>query len=140
MLVPLNIALGLTVPVACVIGAGMFVITVFSVNATIISGGFIVTGLIGLGLLALIYASMRKWLLPRAGTAAGPPFGPLHVLLLASNVTALVGAPLMAYDIVFSPPEAGRSPFPPGLVLAAVVACAVLSLWLLITSSRRATA
>ena len=98
------------------------------------------TGLIGLGLLALIYSSIRKGLSPRAGTAAGPPFGPLHVLLFASNLTALVGAPLMAYDVVFSPPEAGRSPFPPGLVLAAIAACAVLSLWLLMTGSRRRAA
>lgn len=140
MLVALNIALGLTVPIACVIGAGVFVVTLFSVNASIISGGFVVTGLIGLGVLAVIYSSIRKGWAAAAQSAAEAVIGPLHVLLLASNLTALVGAPLMAYDVVFSPPEAGISPFPPGVVLAAVGACAILSLWLLITGSRRASA
>ena len=116
MLVPLNIALGLTVPVACVIGAGVFMITVFSVNAAIISGGFMVTGLIALGLLLLLYVTVRRVVSKGAGSAPGALAVAAHVLLAASNLTAFIGAPILAYDFVFSPPGAERSPFPAEIV------------------------
>ena len=137
MLVPLNIALGLTVPVACVIGAGIFMITVFSVNATIISGGFILTGAIALGLVLLLNLAVRRVVSKGAGSAPGPLTVLAHGLLLASNLTAFIGAPLLAYDSVLGSPSAGRSPFSAETVIVAIGACAVLSIGLLITSSRR---
>jgi hypothetical protein len=60
MFANVNLALGLTVPVACMIGAGVFVITVFSVNATIIAGGFILTALAALAILAILFFRLRR--------------------------------------------------------------------------------
>jgi hypothetical protein len=41
MLLTLNIARGLAVPIACVVGMGIFMIRVFSVSGPIILGGFV---------------------------------------------------------------------------------------------------
>src|SRR5262245_50564040 len=106
MLLTLNIALGLAVPIACVVGMGIFMVTVFSVSGPIILGGFVVSGLIGLGILAGLYFVIRR-ASPRAAPGPTDTLAAAHLLLLAANVTAIIGLPLAAYDVVFSPPEAG---------------------------------
>ena len=136
MLRTLNIALGLTVPIACVVGLGIFMVTVFSVSGPIILGGFVVTGLIALAILAGLYFVIRR-ASPRAAPGPSDALAAAHLLLLAANVTAIIGLPLAAYDVVFSPPEAGLSPFPAVVVAAAVGICAVVGLTLLVVGNRK---
>ena len=135
MLLTLNIALGLTVPIACVVGMGIFMVTLFSVSGPIILGGFVVAGLISLAILAGLYFVLHR-AAPRAAPGPGDALPAAHVLLLAANVTAIIGLPLAAYDVVFSPPEAGLSPFPAGVVAGACVICPVVALTVLVAGRR----
>jgi hypothetical protein len=133
----LNIALGLTVPLASVIGTAVFIVTVFSVNETIISAGFILTGLVVLGLTAFLFATIRQRVAQPEHGVRRLVYGAAHVLLFLSNMTALIGAPLLVYGFVFRPPETWRPPLAEGLVLASISASALLSVALLIAGRRR---
>ena len=136
MLLTLNIALGLTVPIACAVGMGIFMVTLFSVSGPIILGGFVVAGLIALGILAGLCFVLRR-ASPPAASGPNDAVAAAHVLLLAANVTAIIGLPLVAYDVVFSPPEAGLLPIPAGVVAGACVLCPVLALTALIAGHER---
>mgnify|MGYP003592230676 CR=1 FL=1 len=135
MLANLNLALGLTVPAACVFGAGVFVITVFSVNAAIIRAGFLVDAVIALVLWTGFYIAMRGGV-SKPSTDVGRVFLWIaHGLLLLSNGVAVTFAPRMAYDFVFKPPSA--QPEMVSALAVAVPTCGLLSVGILLARSRQ---
>ena len=127
MLANLNVALGLTVPLACMVGAGIFIVTVFSVNAEIIRDGFLLNAVIALALLIALYLAIRRGA-SRPSTEAGRVFLRIaHGLLLLSNVVAVTVVPLMTWDFLFKPPEVQPRAVIVGALAVAIPACGLLS-------------
>jgi hypothetical protein len=119
------------------IGAGVFMITVFSVNATIITGGFILTALSALAVLGVLFFRLRKGASQPATAAGTTLLWVAHGLLFAANLVVVIFLPQMVYGFVFRPPGTGQQFVTAGTIVAAVAACAVLSAWIVIGRSRQ---
>ena len=132
MFYTINIAAGLAVALTAIAGGLIFVITLFSLSATIISAGFVLTALIGLVAFALCF-----WLTSRVPPQQRGPNGTavvqcLQAVLLATNVMVVAFAPPLAIGVVSDPRFAAAVPVSEGAVVVGVLVSSVLGLALLL--------
>jgi hypothetical protein len=132
-----NIAAGLTVFFATLVGVVVFIVTVFSVNATIISGGFVLTGLVALVVFTLMYRHTARLPPTQRGSTTTAVVSTAHVVLLVTNLIAVVMAPPAIIGALFDPSLSAQVPVSEGAIVASIVTSSVLGMGLLVEKGKR---
>jgi hypothetical protein len=137
MLANINIAAGLTLFLTALVGAGVFFFTLFSFNATVISAGFVLTGLAALVLFVLTYRHTTRLPRKRRGPIATAVLSAAHALLLAANVIVGAFAAPSIVGAILDPRISERVPVGGSTIFAAFVVSSVLSLGMLVEKGKR---
>jgi hypothetical protein len=133
----INIAAGLTLFLTALVGAVLFFFTLFSFNATVISAGFVLTGLAALALFARAYRHTTRLPPKRRGPIATALLAAAHTLLLATNVIVGVFAAPSIVGAILDPKISERVPVGGSTIFAAFVVSSVLSLAMLVEKGKR---
>jgi hypothetical protein len=138
MFANVNIAAGLTVFFTTLVGGALFFFTLFSFNATVISGGFVVTALVALVVFGLMYRHTAR-LAPkdRRPAATAAVVSASHVLLFVTNLIAVVSGPPAIIGALFDPSISEQVPVSAGAIVASIVASSVVGLGLLVEKGKR---
>jgi hypothetical protein len=93
MFANVNIAAGFTVFFTTLVGGALFFFTLFSFNATVISGGFVVTALVALVVFGPMCRHTARLPAKDRRSAATAVVSASHVLLFGTNLIAVVSGP-----------------------------------------------
>jgi hypothetical protein len=137
MFANVNIAAGLTVFFTTLVGGALFFFTLFSFNATVISGGFVVTALVALVVFGKMYRHTARLPLKDRRSAATAVVSASHVLLFVTNLIAVVSGPPAIIGALLDPRISERVPVDAGTIVASIVASSVVSLGLLVEKGKR---
>jgi hypothetical protein len=133
----LNLAAGIAIFLATLVGLGVFVVTMFSFNAGVIFTGLVFTGLAALALLVLIYKSTAPTPWSAYGDVGIAVLGLAHLVLAVSNLVVGVFALPLVYGAVLDRRFSDRLPMTEDLIVAAIALSTILSLGIVAATNRR---
>jgi len=133
----LNLAAGIAIFLATLVGLGVFVVTMFSFNAGVMFTGLVFTGLAALALLVLIYKSTTPTPWSAYGDVGTTVLGLAHLVLAFSNLVVAVFALPLVYGAVLDREFSARLPVTGGAIVIAIVLSTILSLGILAATNRR---